>query len=470
MPTGKGITAAGLTATVDTKTSPPRLYAGAYLMAKNGIVVIDEMQALEDDILAVLLEACEDAQTITITKAGIHRPLKADCASLHLSNPKKTSYWDDTKNIMENTGFKANLLSRYDSVIVFRDIPDTQEDKEKAEHWMKTYGNSKRDYEMTHNTDRDKKLRFRSKGTKSGLHSLPYMAMWLRYVRKTFHPILKPDSEAYKIIQNFYLNFRKTDARWFAQAPTDNNINAQKLPSITMRQLAALCRWAEASARAHHRNTVEAKDAEIACNIIKFSIMNSGFNPITKNAISVENENPMAIHPKITEIDIMRFAEMAKDRFYKESSRKFQRFEQTLIRRAINKCIYCKGTGETFDYGEKENCNECGGFGCVNSEFQLSDIEDALHPAGFTKADVEYIAGIFEKRGLISKGKYNIYTVPNRYSFKNGIRGIKMIDADIEIVMDLDENMKKLEILHAGMSAADRQKLLEKIGQDLSET
>lgn len=473
MPKGKGVSVAGLTATVDTKVSPPRLYAGAYLMAKNGIVVIDEMQTLDEDILSVLLEACEDSQTITITKAGLHRPLKADCASLHLSNPKKTAVWDDTKNIIENTGFKPNLLSRYDSVIVFRDIPDTEEDKKKAEHWMKIMSNSKRDWEIAQNrqSDRPKYRRNdRNINSKSGLYSIQYMAMWLRYVRKTFHPVLKPGSEAYQIIQNFYLNFRKTDARWFAQIPTDAELGVQKFPSITMRQLAALYRWAEASARAHHRNTVEAKDAEIACQIVKFSIMNSGFNPITKHATSIEDEMTPSRSPKVTEMDIIKFSELTKDKFYHEAARKFRKFEHVVTRRGINRCIYCKGTGEIIEYGEQKDCTQCQGFGCVNIEFSLSDIEDALHPAGFTRADVEYIAGVFEKRNLISRSKYNQYSVAQRYSYKNGWRGIKMLDTNIELAMDLDGSMQKLGILEAGMSEEDRQKLLEKIGQDLSES
>jgi DNA replicative helicase MCM subunit Mcm2 (Cdc46/Mcm family) len=472
-PTGDGVSKAGLTAAVDTKTSPPRLYAGAYLMAKNGIVVIDELQALKDDILNVLLDAMEDAQTITITKAGIHRPLKADCASLHLCNPKTTAYWDDTKNIMENTGFKGNLLSRYDSIVVFRDIPDVETDTKIAEHWMKQFVRSTKDYERPKDVDFVTHRR-KSPPTSSGLHSLPYMAMWLRYVRKTFHPTLKPDTEAYKIIQDFYLKMRKTDARFFAgSVPLEEEEESkQKIPSMTMRQLAALIRWAEASARAHHRNEVTVKDAEIACEIIRFCIVNSGFNPITKAAVATEIDanraNPQNA-PVIKEIDIMRFRNLKNDRYYKESVRQFVKFETIVKNFGIGKCLYCKGKGIMTNVAtaRQKTCTECKGLGSSKLRFSMSDVEIALKAAGFTRSDVDYVADIFEKKGIIRRLPSGLYETVHEYDRTQGFGKIKLIDGTIEAIIDVDGHIRKAQEIADSLPEEERERINRKV-QELS--
>jgi DNA replicative helicase MCM subunit Mcm2 (Cdc46/Mcm family) len=450
MPTGDGLTKPGLTAAVDTKVSPPKLTPGAYLMAKNGIVIIDEFQALAKDIRSAVLEVCEDAQTITITKAGIHRPLKADCASLHLCNPVGTAYWDDSKNIMENTGFLGNQLTRYDAVLVFRDIPNPETDEKVAAHWMKHYVNSTRDYEKPENVD-VVVTRRRSLPTRGGLHSLPYMAMWLRHVRKTFHPTIVPGSEAFKVIQNYYLQARKTDARYFSQGLMEDDANSatsQKIPSITMRQLAALIRFAEASARAHHRNEVTAKDAEIACEIVRFSILNSGFNPVTKAATVMDANELMNKNgqPRIREMDILRMSQRTKDRFYREAARKFLKFEQIIKKVAIGKCLYCKGNGTIMNNeGGTENCQECNALGSKKIRFYMTDVQESLYQAGFTRADIEWVADVFINRGILERDEDGGYETVHDYDLTRGYKAIRMLDVDIEVAVDIDDNLKKIK-------------------------
>lgn len=472
-PTGDGLTKAGLTAAVDTKVSPPKLLAGAYLMAKNGIVIIDELQAVKDDIRDAILEATEDAQTITITKAGIHRPLKADCASLHLCNPKETSYWDDAKNIMENTGFKANLLSRYDAVLVFRDIPNPEEDLKKAEHFLKTYTNAVKDIDKPSNVDLVP--RKKSPGTVAGLYSAPFMAVWLRYVRKTFHPVLKPNSDAYKVIQQFYLNTRSLDARYFSQGDVllDDREITQRIPSITMRQLSSLIRLSEASARAHHRNEVTERDAQIACEIIQFSIINSGFNPINKSAFAKNAD--MSLLPSVKTIDIQRYADRMRDNFYKEADKKASIFETVLKKFAIGKCIYCKGRGTTTSIHANDasqatvDCAECNGYGSTRTPFEMSDVEEALRHHGFTRADVDFWEKVFVDRKIIKKNKYNAYETVKQYSIRQGINAIKMRDASVEVVLDLDGRLKKIKDLADSLPDSTKKDIDDMVEERLNE-
>ena len=473
-PTGEGVSKAGLTAAVNTKVEPKKLEAGAYLMAKNGIVIIDEVQALKQDILDALLEATEDAQTITITKAGIHRPLKADCASLHLCNPKETSYWDDSKNLMENTGFKANMLSRYDAILVFRDIPDAEEDEKRSGHWLKNYTNARKTYEKPKYSDLSRK----SPGTTAGLYSAPFMAVWLRYVRKTFHPVIKPNSEAYRVIQEFYLNTRKTDARWFSQGPIDydreDNNTMQKIPSITMRQIGALVRLAEASARAHHRNEVTERDAQIACEIVQFSIINSGFNPINRSAYAKNVDASMSLMPSVKTIDISRNAGLMSDIFFKEAHKKAHRFAEEIKKFAIQKCMYCQGKGTqtsaiaTDPTRATMDCLECDGYGMQSKpkpSFEMSDIEESLRHVGFTRMDIEYWERVFVDRKIIKRNQYGAYEIAKLYSMREGLRGIKLIDLPVEVIMDVKGSKKRMEDLQDSLPDSTKRDIEDRVSK-----
>ena len=94
------------------------------------------------------------------------------------------------------------------------------------------------------------------------------MLMFNKYVRKKFHGTIDPNSKAAEKLEKFYITIRPSAA------------NAKSL-RITMRSLGDLVRLAEASARAHMRNEVTEKDADIAIKIVAASIASSGFNMFT---------------------------------------------------------------------------------------------------------------------------------------------------------------------------------------------
>jgi hypothetical protein len=285
---------------------------------------------------------------------------------------------------------------------------------------------------------------------------------------------LEPYSEAYKVIQDFYLKMRKTDARWFAGSVdvSEEEEGKQKMPSITMRQLASLIRIAEASARAHHRNKVMVKDAEVACEIIRYCIVNSGFNPITKAAVATEIDakkaNPQNA-PVVKEIDIMRFGNIKKDRFHKEAIRQFVKFEAVVKNFAIGKCLYCKGKGVMTNMATsvQKRCTECKGFGSSKLKFNLSDVEDALKHASFSRADVDYVADVFEKRNIIRRLPSGFYETVHDYNITEGISKVKLVDGTIETIIDVDGHIRKAQEIADSLPEEERERINRKV-QELS--
>lgn len=281
--------------------------------------------------------------------------------------------------------------------------------------------------------------------------------------------MLKPGSEAFKVIQSYYLHARRTDARYFSQGIMEEDVKGsdttQKIPSITMRHLASLIRFAEASARAHHRNEVIAKDAEIACEIMRFSIMNSGFNPITK-AVS-EDPNAMmskTTKPLVREIDIERLANRKENIFFKKAKQQSKQFEQVVKKAAIGRCLYCEGKGFIMNNkAQTEDCDECKGLGSKRIRFLMSDVENSLHHLGFTRADIEWIAEMFVNAGVLEQDSQGFYKTVREYSLVNGYKEIHMLDKDIEMAIDIDGNLKKIREVAEYLPDSEMEKVNRKV-------
>lgn len=133
---GKGSSAAGLTASVQRDQSTREFYleGGAMVLADGGVVCIDEFDKMRDEDRVAIHEAMEQ-QTISIAKAGITTILNARTSVLAAANPIFGRY-DDMKTPGENIDFQTTILSRFDMIFIVKDEHSREKDETIAKHVM----------------------------------------------------------------------------------------------------------------------------------------------------------------------------------------------------------------------------------------------------------------------------------------------------------------------------------------------
>ncbi|HLC58914.1 MAG TPA: minichromosome maintenance protein MCM [archaeon] len=245
---GKGVTGAGLTATVvkdEEFLGGWVLEAGALVMCNRSLVAIDEFEKIEKTDLVAMHEALEQ-QTISIAKASIVATLPAQTSIIAGANPKLGRF-DNYMPIREQLDIPETILSRFDLKFALRDIPNLEIDTKMADHILQArhYG----EIDIIAPVD------------------ATVLRKYVAYARKNCKP--KLSREAGNELKRYYLELRVKSAE--EGSPI----------SITPRQYEALIRLAEASAKIQLREDVNVEDAIRAINLMKFSLRQFGFDPET---------------------------------------------------------------------------------------------------------------------------------------------------------------------------------------------
>jgi len=240
--TGRGTTAAGLTAAVlPTKSGGMSLEAGALVLADKGIACIDELDKMRPEDRVAIHEAMEQ-HTISVAKGGIVATLNARAAILAAANPALGRY-DPYRRVADNISLPVTILSRFDLIFVLRDVPEKERDARMTEHILTLHMRRETPIEPPIPPD--------------------LLRKYISYARNV-NPVLTP--EAMDRLKEFYLAMR-------AASETEGAPIA-----ITARQLESLVRIAEARARAALRREVTAEDAEAAIAIMKRSLEEVGID------------------------------------------------------------------------------------------------------------------------------------------------------------------------------------------------
>jgi len=254
---GKSSTAAGLTATaVKDEFGDGRwtLEAGALVLADMGIAAVDEMDKMAKEDRSALHEAMEQ-QSVSVAKAGITATLKCRCALLGAANPKLGRF-DQFIPIAEQINMPPSLLSRFDLIFVMTDQPEAERDAAIAQHIIKTHavGELIKQHEHEPVAGVDDEYIRRALAPVTPDIDPALLRKYIAYAKRTCFPILSDGAK--EALIGYYMRLRNL--------ASGNN----KPVPVTARQLEALVRLAEASARMRLSNTIDTEDTDRILKIV----------------------------------------------------------------------------------------------------------------------------------------------------------------------------------------------------------
>jgi replicative DNA helicase Mcm len=237
--TGKGATAAGLTASVvkDEFLGGWSLEAGTLVLANHGFAIIDEMDKMSKEDRGALHEALEQQQ-VSISKANIQATLRCETTVLAAANPKFGRF-DPYDLIANQIDLPPALMSRFDLIFPIKDLPNREKDEKTASFILA--------------------LHKEPEGAKSEIES-DLLKKYITYIRTKMHP--KMTDEAIAEIKDYYISMRNS-------GQPEEGI---KSVPITARQLEALIRLSEASAKIKMGAQVLKEDARKAIELVDYCL------------------------------------------------------------------------------------------------------------------------------------------------------------------------------------------------------
>jgi replicative DNA helicase Mcm len=246
---GKGASAAGLTASVvkDEFLKGFAVEAGAMVLSSEGICVIDEMDKIGEEDRAAMHEAMEN-QTVSISKANIQATLISRTTVLAAANPKFGRF-DPYEVIANQIDLPSTLINRFDLIFPIKDIPEEQKDEKIATHMLSLHQNP-----LAIEEEIPTKL----------------LKKYIGYARQNINP--KLTDSALKEIKDYYVKMRKMGG--------SEETSIKSVP-ISPRQLEALVRLSEASAKVRLSDKVAKKDAQRAIELLEYCLNQVGFDKET---------------------------------------------------------------------------------------------------------------------------------------------------------------------------------------------
>jgi replicative DNA helicase Mcm len=212
-------------------------------------------------------EAMEQ-QTISIAKAGIMATLKSRCALLGAANPKFGRF-DRYEPIAKQINMPPALLSRFDLIFILTDEPNVNRDTAIAQHILKAHyaGElSVRKNNIINSGISSDEITKAMEVIQPVLES-EKLRKYIAYTKRNIFPIIQDDAR--KQLIDFYLGLRKQGEDPNSPVP------------VTARQLEALIRLAEASARVRLSQVITTDDTTRTIRIVMASLKQVMTDPET---------------------------------------------------------------------------------------------------------------------------------------------------------------------------------------------
>jgi replicative DNA helicase Mcm len=243
------------------------LEAGALVLADRGIAAVDELDKMAPDDRSAMHQALEQ-QEISVSKAGINATLKSRCSLLGAANPKYGRF-DQYEPIGEQIDLEPALISRFDLIFTVTDQPNEEEDRNLAQHILNTNYAGELETQRSEMTNMDVSTEEVEEVTTDvdPVIEPDLMRKYIAYAKQNCHPRMTESARA--AVEDFYVDLRAKGQGEDSPVP------------VTARQLEAIVRLAEASARVRLSDTVEEADAERVIDIVRSCLQDIGVDPET---------------------------------------------------------------------------------------------------------------------------------------------------------------------------------------------
>ncbi|MFH1917152.1 MAG: minichromosome maintenance protein MCM [Nanoarchaeota archaeon] len=277
---GKGASGAGLTASVvrDEFIRGYALEAGALVLANNGICCIDELDKMTKEDRSAMHEALEQQQ-VTIAKANIQATLRCVTTVIAAANPKWGRF-DPYELLAKQIDLPSTLINRFDLIFAIRDLPNLENDSKMASFIL--------------NIHQDENVILPELST-------DIIKKYISYAKQTCKP--KLTTGALEEIKRYYIEMRTKGQ--------EEGEGIKSIP-ISARQLEALIRLSEASAKTRLSDKVIKKDAKRAIDLVHYCLSTIGLDPqtgkididrIATGIPATERSNIQIVRELITELE-----------------------------------------------------------------------------------------------------------------------------------------------------------------------
>lgn len=388
------------------------LDAGVYGMIKGGIVCFDELHMVgSNEHYEAMSTAMDDFQVMYIHKNAVHTEISVDNATLAAANSvTNQGKYDITKSPLEQTNFYHFLWSRFDLKFLHLQKRSEESRHELWKHRSKMQASIVLEKDIINKKDSPFGHRFvkQYSDMDSDYYSQDYLIHEMAYLRKTYHPILRPGSLPWIAMQEFWNFYNQKNMHPYS---LEEGGRADFTPMLDERAINSLTRLAQASARLHRRSDVILDDMEIAIGLMKESI--SMFIPRFDN----ENEDRRAeasagvlMQESIREA--MREAsqeQFVKIKQFRDGLAKTMMYLQNMTFKKCSGEGGCNGRGFVSNendrfVGQHIPCSKCMGAKGYFSEFSYYEFQDLCRKAAtFVNAGTYF--NLLKKSKLIKSVK-----------------------------------------------------------------
>lgn len=204
--------------------------------------------------------------TISVAKAGVMATLKSRCALLAAANPKMGRF-DKYEAIAPQINMTPALMSRFDLIFVLTDDPDTDRDTHIAGHILQS------NYAGELSTQRSANPAITQEQIDAAMVVIQpeiepeLLRKYVAYARKNIFPTLT--DVAIERFMSYYVGLR------------GHGQDSNKPVPVTARQLEALIRLGEASARLRMSSNVLKEDVDRVIRILESCLKKVGVDPET---------------------------------------------------------------------------------------------------------------------------------------------------------------------------------------------